>query len=928
MWLMAIVVFTIGDGDMEHAARAGQWQIVPEGFIGLRVLRDEAPLFKLESHLVGPDWARTRMQELARVDQQGHRVYAETLGFRSGPWYDQTEAGDPVAFRYEAFALSGNTLRLQYRCSAEKEAPLEGVGLFVPASDFLTGGAGVAIMADCTSQEFPLPPPGQGTVGETVNSMVLKAPSGEKILMRFSASCLVNYHHEQLRAWPLSGGLSAGQSVERTVTIEFPRPIAFEAENRYVKTSDWFPLRIENDHSPGSAIGMEDWLDKPAGRHGWVGMDGDRFVFEDGTPAKFWGINICVELVAPSKEDADLWAERCAKYGANLVRMHKFIRHMRSNRSIAADDDSTKLDEPLARKWDYFNAALARRGIYTGWSAYYAFQLSPADRERVWAYDEIMNHKQGAGWFHGSTIGLVNFAPDLQDIHIKAMVNLLNRTNTVTGRRYADDPSLAYIELQNEDDIFFYQCARIVEKCPTYRRYINGEFSDWLQERYGTRGALAESWGEELKEDESFEERNIAAFPPEIFSSTPSRRVIETYRFLFEQQDAYYRRMVRAIRDTGYQGAICGSCWQAATWLGHLYNVYSDYRVGYIDRHNYGGGPMIRRPGSGLLSAGMQAVIDRPFGLSEWAGRSVFGSGDAAAIIGIYGTGLQGWDLSAHFASNSPRIEGQRRASCDQFVNIAQYPAIARMLYRGDLREGDIVANRRISLPGLFKGDIGFTENFSLLGGANIKEFSSVVPQASLAAGRVVLQFVDGPVDDPIRQNVGPYLDEQSRTVRSTTGQLKWDYSGRGFFTVDTPGTQGVVGFGGGRSHELSEVTIDQQSPFACLYVSARDPDEIIAEADAILISAVGRAMPEGTVTDESSQTPMVRGDGPLLVEPVRATITLKRDEPCRVYALDHDGRRPADAVELPVTKTPHGRRFTIDGAKHKATYYVVDFGQ
>ena len=31
--------------------------------------------------------------------------------------------------------------------------------------------------------------------------------------------------------------------------------------------------------------------EKPAGKHGFVKVQGDQFVFEDGTPVRFWGVN-------------------------------------------------------------------------------------------------------------------------------------------------------------------------------------------------------------------------------------------------------------------------------------------------------------------------------------------------------------------------------------------------------------------------------------------------------------------------------------------------------------------------------------------------------------------------------------------------------------------------------------------------------------
>lgn len=78
------------------------------------------------------------------------------------------------------------------------------------------------------------------------------------------------------------------------------------------------------------------------------------------------------------------------------------------------------------------------------------------------------------------------------------------------------------------------------------------------------------------------------------------------------------------------------------TFLGHLYNVRSDREVGFIDRHNYGGGNMLVSPGRGLLSAGMQQVADRPFALSEWAGGGVYDGMEMVPVIGFIGMGVQG----------------------------------------------------------------------------------------------------------------------------------------------------------------------------------------------------------------------------------------------------------------------------------------------
>ena len=61
-------------------------------------------------------------------------------------------------------------------------------------------------------------------------------------------------------------------------------------------------------------------------------------------------------------------------------------------------------------------------------------------------------------------------------------------------------------------------------------------------------------------------------------------------------------------------------------------------------------------------------------------------------------------------------------------------------------------------------------------------------------------------------------------------------------------------------------------------------------------------------------------GGPPILLEPVKATVTIAGRPIAAVNVLDHDGRRTGRT--LPVTDG----RFTLDGAKDKAIYYEVVF--
>ena len=274
---------------------------------------------------------------------------------------------------------------------------------------------------------------------------------------------------------------------------------------------------------------------------------------------------------------------------------------------------------------DYFSAQLKKQGVYFGWSHTYGFRPCPGNRSRLAGYDEIVKN------LHGQTYGLLNFADDVQDLMIEMVVNLLEHKNPYTGMTYAQDPALSYLEVHNEDDIFWYSSGGRLESCPTYLRLFQRQFSDWLKSKYGSEQKFRAAWQGAVPGGQSLAEGNVAMpLNPWFYgdSALPGvqggarQRLLDSAQFLHEAQNRFYAKFAKAVRRAGYRGPLVGSAWQAPAMLPHYYNLRSDYLVGYIDRHDYfGNGPfdsMLANPGSGDFSAGLQQVIDRPFGISEW----------------------------------------------------------------------------------------------------------------------------------------------------------------------------------------------------------------------------------------------------------------------------------------------------------------------
>ena len=85
---------------------------------------------------------------------------------------------------------------------------------------------------------------------------------------------------------------------------------------------DWYPFAPRNTTEPGE-IGMQDWLEKPAGVHGRLVRRDDK-LFYNGRAVKLWGLNNTYSTCAPAKELADKRAAFYPKYGINSVRLHKY----------------------------------------------------------------------------------------------------------------------------------------------------------------------------------------------------------------------------------------------------------------------------------------------------------------------------------------------------------------------------------------------------------------------------------------------------------------------------------------------------------------------------------------------------------------------------------------------------------------------------
>lgn len=703
--------------------------------------------------------------------------------------------------------------------------------------------------------------------------------------------------------------------------------------------TQWFEFK-PSDESLNATISMESWLDKPAGKHGFVQMKNDKLVFEDGTQVKFWGTNLGSHLPLMKPEEAVKWAEFLSRFGFNGVRFHKFTWD-------ATDGiHSTIITDENWKNHDFLCHELRNKGIYYGWSHIYGHRVLPGDSSRLLAYHELAATKFPWSHLNGSTSALVNFAEDLQNLNIELTVNMLNHINPHTGLRYADDPALSFVEFQNEDNIFWGAIEETLKQTPTYRAMLCQKFSVWLKAKYGTDGQLKKAWNNEgLPEGETLEAENIYPQPNHgLFSweyeqaikegRPVKQNILDKAEFLYEEQMKFYRKFETAIRNTGYKGPLVASCWQAGTGLAHLLNLHADAEVGIIDRHNYFGGgqghqlavgkfdnaAMVSKIGSGLYSAGLQQVANRSFAFSEWM--SLIPNewtAESSPIIAVYGMGLQGWDASYVFATDYPKysstIQTHGIYNATSPTQMALYPALVRMIYRGDIKEGEMVVNRKVDLSSVLKGETPLNETVEQ--DFDRKVIEGAFPLQYMAAGKVILSFADENKTE-LLDNLSSFWKDSVMT--STTNQLKWSEKGKGFFTINTAGTKGFVGFSNQQEFKLDEVNIQTDNDFAVILVTSLEREKGISESNKILITTMARAKNTNMEFNENHSELLSIGKAPILLEPVKLTLSINRKEKPTITVLDHLGNKTSQTIQNKKGK------WLLNSSETKAIYYLIEY--
>jgi len=232
---------------------------------------------------------------------------------------------------------------------------------------------------------------------------------------------------------------------------------------------------------PSSLVDFSSTLESPAGRHGFLRATADgHFAFDDGTPVRFFGINVAHDSVFRSRDDIDRMVDTFARAGLNLVRFHHIDE--RDGLIDYERPDTRTLRVDRLELLDYWIAQLKARGLYSYLDLLDYRTFRPADGVR------------NAAVLGRGAKPMALFDARLIQLQQEYATQLLGRVNRLTGLRYADEPAIVMIELFDENGLFRRREWNALPE--PYRTELLTRWHAWLRAR-GRRPAALPNLGDE-----------------------------------------------------------------------------------------------------------------------------------------------------------------------------------------------------------------------------------------------------------------------------------------------------------------------------------------------------------------------------------------------------------------------------------------------
>ncbi|MCC7495461.1 MAG: hypothetical protein IT204_24135 [Fimbriimonadaceae bacterium] len=683
-----------------------------------------------------------------------------------------------------------------------------------------------------------------------------------------------------------------------TITTEPAMSLKIEEPVTLAAGPEWVPFTDPLDIVPGSALDFRSLglQDAPAGRHGWLRVTPDGHLAFERQPdrrVRLYGVNVCFSANVPDHALADRVADRLAALGYNTLRIHHYERDLVAQGAA----DSLTFNPDALDRFDYFVAALKKRGLYLTTDLYVSRPVRPG---------EVYAEGGEAGEYKLQVLLNPRARENLKEFCRR----LFGRVNPYTGLPLATDPALPLLSLINEGNALNYLGGLKGRQ----RAEFTAAWNQWLTRRYATRAALAAAWGSELAADEDAAGGKVA------LRGERGARQRDLTLYVAELHRDLLADLRRFLRDELHCQALLTDL-NAWTERWPLMDVRAD--MDYVDNHSYWDHPVFLErdwslpskgwSGGGSAVAGgvplhldkaLTRLADKPFGFSEfnYSAPNAF-RGESGPLTGGYGA-LHGWDAIWRFAYSHSR-DSMAEARAGNYFDLATDPStlaadrFAALLFlrdasparnsvvvtatRDELRQGGTLdMNLKLKSLGLICRVATRVDGQPQPGETTVKlgqnPTAAEVLQQLRQAGRLPADHASDPGRGLwVSDNGELRLDTSAATFSFVTARSVGLFSARG----DAPASAGPLRI---------EPTVGPVGVYAASLSAAP-----LATAPRLLLAHVPDVQNTGRrFADTARLTLLAWGQMPYLAQALRTRVTLALTNPAglQLYALAGDGSR------------------------------------
>ncbi len=649
--------------------------------------------------------------------------------------------------------------------------------------------------------------------------------------------------------------------------------------------------------------------ERPAGKRGFVHAVGEDLRFEDGTLARFWGVNFNGGACFPSKEYAPKVARRLAMAGVNLVRFHQLdaewdtpnIFSFHKGKRVST---TRKLDPQSMDALDYLVSCLKEEGIYCylDMNTYRHFK----EGDGVDDYESLID--EGKPW------NIVD--PRMIELQKEYADQLWNHYNPYTKLLYKDDPVFALTEIVNEDDLF----------TPTFTKKV--AFKPCLKQEAKFRTFFKE-WLEKNGKEYDWEHCDIWTDQSETMIA-----------FKMHLTEKFFQEMYDHMRNViGVRIPITGTNWTHGSA-----NVKCHRNMDFTDSHHYfydwawgnlervcKHQPITATQKSIFPSLAKMKLVGKPFFVSEWDmpwPNSYRAEGPIYyAAVGA----LQNWSgFAIHTYAYGTRLDKMDILGREQSSPVAGVP----------YREGIFSVWNDPAKFGLFyhaalitrRCDIAPANQMIAVKAEDLTKTVCNPFEKGLEQHRLSTTYEDTIPEgyDELMHEKDQCPVENPSMFVADNGQM-WRDLTRQIGAIDTDRTKVVYGsLSRGRRASVAKkeasgialngLTVEAVIDFGVIALSSLT-NESLENSDNILLSAIGRARNDGAQFDGNKMLEI--GHAPILAEVIEADIHLKTNlgDRLSVWGVNAEGYY---AGKLETTYEDGVLSFHIGDQENPACYYLI----